>query len=108
MTYGSNSYGSNEDSRILYWAVQPSSTTNWPDNPTGADYIAAGLDGTGAALSTGKYGSQPYITDGVIDMADAASNLTSNTSYEFGYVIYDVAKETYSNIVVSPIWTTNA
>lgn len=106
-TYGTGTYGAGESGdRVLYWAVQPSATTNWPDNATGAGYIAAGQDGTGSALSAGMFGSQPYEGPGQIDMATAASGLTPGQSYEFGYVVYDVALGTYSNVVVSAAWET--
>ena len=105
-TYGTGSYGAAEESSdlVLYWAVQPSGTTNWPDNATGAGYIAGGLDGTGAALSAGSFGSQPYEGPGTIDMADLATGLTPGESYEFGYVVYDSVS--YSNVVVSDSFRT--
>jgi hypothetical protein len=111
MTYGTASYGSagygeaGGSSVVLYWAVQPSGTTNWADNATGAGYIAAGLDGTGAALPAGSYGSQEYTGPGTLDMAVAASGLTPGQSYEFGYVVYDSVS--YSNVVVSAAFRTS-
>lgn len=106
-TYGTGSYGAAEESSdlVLYWAVQPSGTTNWPDNATGAGYIAGGLDGTGAALSAGSFGSQEYTGPGTLDMAVAASGLTPGQSYEFGYVVYDSVS--YSNVVVSDSFRTS-
>jgi len=111
MTYGTATYGSagygeaGGSSVVLYWAVQPSGTTNWADNATGAGYIAAGLDGTGAALPAGHYGSQEYTGPGTLDMAVAASGLTPGQSYEFGYVVYDSVS--YSNVVVSDSFRTS-
>ncbi|MBK7459825.1 MAG: hypothetical protein IPJ42_15880 [Betaproteobacteria bacterium] len=106
-TYGSAPYGSGESGdRVLYWAVQPSATTNWADNATGAGYIAAGLDGTGAALPAGSFGSQEYTGAGVIDMETAASGLTPGQEYEFGYVVYDSGTVSYSNVVVSDSFRT--
>ena len=110
MTYGTASYGSagygeaGGASIVLYWAVQPSGTANWADNATGAGYIAAGLDGTGAALLAGRFGSQEYTGPGTLDMADLASGLTPGESYEFGYVVYDSVS--YSNVVVSDSFRT--
>ena len=106
-TYGTGSYGAGEEESsdlVLYWAVQPSATTNWADNATGAGYIAAGLDGTGAALPAGSFGSQEYTGAGVIDMETAASGLTPGQEYEFGYVVYDSVS--YSNVVVSAAFRT--
>ncbi|MBK7515439.1 MAG: hypothetical protein IPI51_07465 [Betaproteobacteria bacterium] len=111
MTYGSSSYGTGTYGAgesvdlVLYWAVQPSGVANWADNATGAGYIAAGLDGTGAALSAGSFGSQPYEGPGEIDMAEAASGLTAGQSYEFGFVVYDSVS--YSNVVVSDSFRTS-
>ena len=111
MSYGTAPYGTagygeaGGSSVVLYWAVQPSGTTNWADNATGAGYIAAGLDGTGAALPAGHYGSQEYTGPGEIDMAVAASGLTPGQSYEFGYVVYDSVS--YSNVVVSDSFRTS-
>ena len=111
MTYGTAPYGTagygdaGGSSVVLYWAVQPSGTTNWADNATGAGYIAAGLDGTGAALPAGRYGSQEYTGPGTLDMAVAASGLTPGQSYEFGYVVYDSVS--YSNVVVSDSFRTS-
>ena len=111
MTYGTAPYGTagygeaGGSSIVLYWAVQPSGTTNWADNATGAGYIAAGLDGTGAALPAGHYGSQDYTGPGTLDMAVAASGLTPGQSYEFGYVVYDSVS--YSNVVVSDSFRTS-
>lgn len=107
-TYGTGSYGAGEEESsdlVLYWAVQPSGTANWADNATGAGYIAGGLDGTGAALSAGSFGSQPYEGPGTIDMADLATGLTPGESYEFGYVVYDSVS--YSNVVVSDAFRTS-
>ncbi len=112
MTYGSTTYGSapygsgGESDRVLYWAVQPSGTPNWADNSTGAGYIAAGLDGTGAALPAGHFGSQEYTVAGEIDMLTSASGLTPGQSYEFGFVVYDTATVSYSNVVVSDSFRT--
>ncbi len=104
--YGTGSYGSGgESDRVLYWAVQPSGTTNWADNATGAGYIAAGLDGTGAALPAGSFGSQEYTDAGEIDMLTSASGLTPGQSYEFGFVVYDSVS--YSNVVVSDSFRTS-
>ncbi len=111
MTYGTAPYGSagygeaGGASVVLYWAVQPSGTTNWADNATGAGYIATGKDGTGAALPAGHYGSQEYTGPGTLDMAVAASGLTPGQSYEFGYVVYDSVS--YSNVVVSDSFRTS-
>ena len=111
MTYGTPPYGTagygeaGGSSIVLYWAVQPSGTTNWADNATGAGYIAAGLDGTGAALPAGHFGSQEYTGPGTLDMAVAASGLTPGQSYEFGYVVYDSVS--YSNVVVSDAFRTS-
>lgn len=111
MTYGTAPYGTagygeaGGSSIVLYWAVQPSGTTNWADNATGAGYIAAGLDGTGAALPAGHFGSQEYTGPGTLDMAVAASGLTPGQSYEFGYVVYDSVS--YSNVVVSDAFRTS-
>ena len=112
MTYGTAPYGTagygeaGGASVVLYWAVQPSGTTNWPDNATGAGYIAGGLDGTGAALSAGSFGSQEYTVAGEIDMLTSASGLTPGQSYEFGFVVYDTATVSYSNVVVSDSFRT--
>ena len=104
--YGTGTYGAGESGdRVLYWAVQPSGTTNWPDNATGAGYIAGGLDGTGAALSAGSFGSQEYTVAGEIDMLTSASGLTPGQSYEFGFVVYDSVS--YSNVVVSDSFRTS-
>ncbi|MBK6786319.1 MAG: hypothetical protein IPG77_01335 [Betaproteobacteria bacterium] len=111
MTYGTAPYGSagygeaGGASVVLYWAVQPSGTTNWADNATGAGYIAAGLDGTGAALPAGSFGSQEYTDAGEIDMLTSASGLTPGQSYEFGFVVYDSVS--YSNVVVSDSFRTS-
>ena len=111
MTYGTAPYGTagygdaGGSSVVLYGAVQPSGTTNWADNATGAGYIAAGLDGTGAALPAGHFGSQEYTGPGTLDMAVAASGLTPGQSYEFGYVVYDSVS--YSNVVVSDSFRTS-
>ena len=111
MTYGTAPYGTagygeaGGSSVVLYWAVQPSGTTNWADNATGAGYIAAGKDGTGAALPAGHFGSQEYTGPGTLDMAVAASGLTPGQSYEFGYVVYDSVS--YSNVVVSDSFRTS-
>ena len=111
MTYGTAPYGSagygeaGGSSIVLYWAVQPSGTTNWADNATGAGYIAAGLDGTGAALPAGSFGSQEYTDAGEIDMLTSASGLTPGQSYEFGFVVYDSVS--YSNVVVSDSFRTS-
>ncbi|MBK8106040.1 MAG: hypothetical protein IPK42_10865 [Betaproteobacteria bacterium] len=111
MTYGTAPYGTagygdaGGSSVVLYWAVQPSGTTNWADNATGAGYISAGLDGTGAALPAGHFGSQEYTGPGTLDMAVAASGLTPGQSYEFGYVVYDSVS--YSNVVVSAAFRTS-
>ena len=105
VVYGTTPYGyADYTGVVLYWAVQPSGTTNWADNATGAGYIAAGLDGTGAALPAGHYGSQDYTGPGTLDMAVAASGLTPGQSYEFGYVVYDSVS--YSNVVVSAAFRT--
>ena len=111
MSYGTAPYGTagygeaGGSSVVLYWAAQPSGTTNWADNATGAGYIAAGLDGTGAALPAGHFGSQEYTGPGTLDMAVAASGLTPGQSYEFGYVVYDSVS--YSNVVVSDSFRTS-
>ena len=106
-TYGTGTYGAGESGdRVLYWAVQPSGTPNWADNSTGAGYIAAGLDGTGAALPAGHFGSQEYTVAGEIDMLTSASGLTPGQSYEFGFVVYDTATVSYSNVVVSDSFRT--
>ena len=111
MTYGTAHYGTagygeaGGSSIVLYWAVQPSGTTNWADNATGAGYIAAGLDGTGAALPAGHFGSQEYTVAGEIDMLTSASGLTPGQSYEFGFVVYDSVS--YSNVVVSDSFRTS-
>ena len=111
MSYGTAPYGTagygeaGGASIVLYWAVQPSGTTNWADNATGAGYIAAGLDGTGAALPAGSFGSQEYTVAGEIDMLTSASGLTPGQSYEFGFVVYDSVS--YSNVVVSDSFRTS-
>lgn len=106
-SYGATPYGAGDDAGLtLYWAIQPSGTANWANNATGGGYIRDGKDGTGSALSAGSYGSQAYTAAGQIDMATAASGLTPNTSYEFGFVLYDSAADEYSNVVVSSAFTT--
>lgn len=111
MTYGTAPYGTagygeaGGASVVLYWAVQPSGTTNWADNATGGAQIRAGQDGTGAALPAGHFGSQEYTGPGTLDMAVAASGLTPGQSYEFGYVVYDSVS--YSNVVVSDAFRTS-
>ena len=106
-SYGATPYGAGDDAGLtLYWAIQPSGTANWANNATGGGYIRDGKDGTGSALPAGSYGSQAYTAAGQIDMATAASGLTPGQSYEFGFVLYDPATDTYSNVVVSAAFVT--